>query len=325
MSGPTSLREPGRRYPLGVVSTLSRVITPRRFHRITLVALIFLVVIIFTGAAVRLTGSGLGCTDWPKCTDEQFVAPLEFNPMVEFVNRLITGLVAIPVIAAMIGSLVQRPRRRDLIWLSFSLVVGVAVQAIVGAFVVWAHLAPPFVITHFLLSILTIWAAMVLYRRSGRPEGSTVAIVDRRGVNLARAMFVAVWLVLVTGTVVTGAGPHGGDENAERIAMDLGDVARIHGAFVIVFLALTLATLWWLHRRGAPEQVDQHGRALVVVILAQAGIGYAQYFGGVPAYLVMFHIIGSVAVFLTTLWFYLGLFTVPSSERVDAPREVTTV
>jgi cytochrome c oxidase assembly protein subunit 15 len=82
----------------------------------------------------------------------------------------------------------------------------------------------------------------------------------------------------------------------------------------MLFLALTLLTLWWLHRHGSPAQVDQHGRALVVVILAQAAIGYAQYFGGVPAYLVLFHIAGAVAVFLTTLWFYLGLYTVPESE-----------
>lgn len=300
-----------------MVSTLSRIISPRRFQVIALVALVFLVVIIFTGAAVRLTGSGLGCTDWPNCTQDQFVAPLEFNPMVEFLNRIVTGLVAVPVLAAAVGALVQRPRRRDLVWLSMGLVAGVAAQAIVGAIVVKFHLAPPFVISHFLLSILCIWDAMVLYRRAGRPAGPTVAIVDRRGVRLGRCMFVAALVVLVTGTIVTGAGPHGGDSKAERIAVPLGDVARLHGVTVIVFLLVTLITLGWLHRDGAPAQVVRHGRSLVIVILAQAAIGYAQYFTGVPASLVMFHIIGAVAVFLATLWFYLGLFTVPSDERPD--------
>jgi heme A synthase len=94
---------------------------------------------------------------------------------------------------------------------------------------------------------------------------------------------------------------------------------------VIAFLALTVLTLWWLHRDGAPAQVSTHGRALVVAILAQGAIGYAQYFTGVPASLVMLHVIGAVTVFLTTLWFYLGLFTVPSDERPPAGDDRTVV
>lgn len=303
------------------MSTRSRVFTPRRFRTITLVSLVFLVAIIVTGAAVRLTGSGLGCTDWPNCTEDQFVAPLELNPMIEFVNRLISGLVAIPVIIAAVGSVVMKPRRRDLIVPAMLVVLGVGISAILGAIVVKQHLAPPFVIAHFLLAVGCTWAAMVLFRRAGRPVGRPVAIVPPTAVALSRGMFGLALLVLVTGTIVTGAGPHGGDELAERIALDIGDAARVHGATVIVFLALTLVTLWWLHRHGAPAQVDQHGRSLVVVILAQGAIGYAQYFTGVPAYLVLFHVAGAVAVFLSTLWFHLGLFTVPSEEQ-PAPDRV---
>ena len=302
------------------MSTRSRVFTPRRFRTITLVALVFLVGIIITGAAVRLTGSGLGCTDWPNCTEDQFVAPLELNPMIEFVNRLISGLVAIPVIIAAVGSVVMKPRRRDLMVPALLVVVGVGISAILGAIVVKQHLAPPFVISHFLLAVGCTWAAMVLYRRAGRPPGRPVAIVPPTAVALSRAMFGLALAVLATGTIVTGAGPHGGDELAERLALDIGDTARVHGATVIAFLALTLVTLWWLHRHGAPAQVDQHGRSLVVVILTQGAIGYAQYFTGVPAYLVLFHIAGAMAVFLTTLWFHLGLFTVPSDERPAAER-----
>jgi cytochrome c oxidase assembly protein subunit 15 len=290
------------------------VVPPRWFRTVTLVALIFLAAIIVTGAAVRLTGSGLGCTDWPACTEDQFHAPLEFNPMVEFVNRLISGLVAVPVLIAAVATLVLKPRRRDLIVPALVLVVGVGASALLGAVVVKQHLAPPFVIAHFLLAMLCVWAATLLYRRAGRPAGTPTALVSPRVVALSRGLFAMTILVLITGTVVTGAGPHGGDENAERIAVDIGEVARIHSVTAILFLLLTLVTLWVVQREGAPAQVDQHGRILVGVILVQGAIGYAQYFTGVPAYFVAFHIVGAVAVFLAALWFYLGLFAMPVED-----------
>lgn len=295
------------------MSTRNPVFTPARFRTVALVSVVFLVVIIVTGAAVRLTGSGLGCTDWPNCTEDQFVAPLELNPMIEFLNRLVSGLVAVPVLIAAVGSVVMKPRRRDLIIPAMIVVVGVGASAILGAVVVKQHLAPPFVIGHFVLAFGCVWAAVVLYRRAGRPVGTPVPIVDTRGVALGRATFVLALLVLLTGTVVTGAGPHGGDELAERITVDISDVARVHSLSAITFLVVTVLTLWWLHRRGAPAQVHQHGRVLVGVVLAQGAIGYIQYFGGVPAYLVLLHVAGATAVFLVTLWFYLGLFTVPAS------------
>ena len=291
----------------------------------TLVALIFLAAIIVTGAAVRLTGSGLGCTDWPACTQDQFHAPLEFNPMVEFVNRLISGLVAIPVLIAAVGTVVLKPRRRDLIVPAVVLLAGVGASALLGAAVVKQHLAPPFVIAHFLLAMVCVWAAMVLYRRAGRPPGRPVPVVSGRSVLLGRALVAMSILVLATGTVVTGAGPHGGDENAERIALDIGDVARVHSLSAIAFLLLALVTLWFVHRDGASAQVDSHGRTLVAVILTQGAIGYAQYFTGVPAYLVVFHIVGAVAVFLAALWFHLGLFTVPATDPSGGATELAPV
>lgn len=285
----------------------------------TLVAVVFLAAIIVTGAAVRLTGSGLGCTDWPKCTEEQFVAPLEFNPMVEFVNRVISGLVAIPVLIAAIGSVVLKPRRRDLIWPALILLVGVGASALLGAVVVRQHLAPPFVIGHFLLAMVCVWAGVVLHRRAGRPPGRPVALVATRSIAVGKVMVGCSILVLASGTIVTGAGPHGGDELAPRIAVDIGDVARAHSITAIAFLLVVVGLLWSVHRDGAPPIVDRHGRVLVAVILAQGAIGYAQYFTNVPALLVGLHIVGAVAVFLAALTFYLGLFASPSS--IDRPAD----
>lgn len=292
-------------------------VPPRWFRRVTLVAVVFLAAIIVTGAAVRLTGSGLGCTNWPACTEDQFQAPLELNPMIEFVNRLISGLVAIPVLIAAVGAVALKPRRRDLIVPALVVLAGVGASALLGAAVVKQHLSPPYVIAHFLLAMACVWAALVLYRRAGRPAGRPAAIVSARVVGLGRALVAMAVLVLVTGTIVTGAGPHGGDEQAVRIAVDIGEVARVHSVSAIAFLLLAVVTLWFAHQDGAPLQVDQHGRTLVGVILLQGAIGYAQYFTGVPAYLVIFHIAGAVAVFVAALWFFLGLFATPGERPAE--------
>ena len=128
-------------------------LSPKAYHRITLVALVLLGAIIVTGAAVRLTGSGLGCSDWPTCEQGRLVAPLELHPMVEFVNRVFTGLVSVAVILAVLGALVRAPRRRDLTWLALGLVAGVVGQIVLGGITVLTDLHPAAVQSHFVLSI----------------------------------------------------------------------------------------------------------------------------------------------------------------------------
>ncbi|HEX2576394.1 MAG TPA: COX15/CtaA family protein, partial [Aquihabitans sp.] len=136
-------------------------LTPARYRRITVVALVLLILIVVTGAGVRLTGSGLGCTDWPNCTEERFVADRgDVHAMVEFVNRLITGLVSAAVALAVLGSLRRAPRRRDLTWLSLGLVAGVLAQIALGAVVVLTHLNPWLVQGHFVLSMLLVLDAV---------------------------------------------------------------------------------------------------------------------------------------------------------------------
>jgi cytochrome c oxidase assembly protein subunit 15 len=291
-------------------------LSPRAYQRITLLALLALVFIIVTGAAVRLTGSGLGCSDWPTCESNRVVAPLEYHAMVEFINRTITGLVSILVIVAVLGSLLRTPRRRDLTWLSLGLVAGVVGQIVLGGLTVLFELRPPFVIGHFVLSMLLVWNAVVLHHRAGHDGAAGLPLVPPTIRRLGTALVVLASVAVLTGTVVTGTGPHGGDEKVARLSFDITDVAKIHSASVWLFLATAVVTLVALRRRGTAAIVDRDARILVVAILAQGAIGYTQYFTGVPPLLVLLHVAGSVAVWVAALVFRLDL-TAHSLDRTE--------
>jgi cytochrome c oxidase assembly protein subunit 15 len=286
-------------------------LSPGAYRRITLFALLALAFIVVTGASVRLTGSGLGCSDWPTCEENRFVAPLEYHAMVEFVNRTITGLVSLAVILAVLGSILRRPRRPDLTWWSLGLVAGVIGQIVLGAIVVKSELAPLSVIGHFLLSTVLLWNAVVLHERAGHAGTPAVPTVAGRVVGLGRAMVATALAVTVAGTVVTATGPHGGDEHAQRLAFDIGEVVRIHTLLVWLLLGLTLGALWSAHRSRPPRAVLDRGRELVAAIVVQGAIGYAQYFTGVPPLLVGLHVVGSIVVWVAVLRFHLGLFAHP--------------
>lgn len=276
-------------------------VSPSTYHRVTLVALVLLGAIIVTGAAVRLTGSGLGCSDWPNCEQGRLIAPLELHPMVEFVNRLFTGLVSVAVILAVLGALLRAPRRRDLTWLALGLVGGVVGQIVLGGITVLTDLHPAAVQGHFLLSMAIVLDALVLHQRSGEPPGPYRAAVPTELRRLALALGAWATVVLVTGTVVTGTGPHGGDEEAPRFGFAVTTVARLHGITVIVLL---LGTLWLIHRSrrlGAWAKMEHRLSLLVWAIIVQGVIGYTQYFAGVPAGLVFAHVIGSVVVWVAVV------------------------
>ncbi|HET9444477.1 MAG TPA: COX15/CtaA family protein [Acidimicrobiales bacterium] len=279
-------------------------LSPGAYHRITLGALLALAFIVVTGAAVRLTGSGLGCPDWPTCDAGRIVAPWEYRPMVEFVNRTITGLVSLLVMLAVLGSLVRRPRRADLVWLSLGLVGGVIAQILLGALVVKFHLAPPLVMGHMLVSMVLLLDAAVLHHRAGLPDGDWRPTVGADHVLLGRVVAVAAAVAISLGTVVTGSGPHAGSHDGqlvERLPFEVGDVARLHGIAVVLFGALTLVLLRSLRRAGAAADVQRRARELLVVLVAQAAVGYTQYFTGVPAVLVGVHVAGAVAVWVATV------------------------
>jgi cytochrome c oxidase assembly protein subunit 15 len=219
---------------------------------------------------------------------------------------------------------VRDPRRRDLIWLSIGLVVGVFAQAVLGGLVVIFEVRPEFVMAHFLLSLVLLTDAVVLYKRAGEPDTKSELQVLPRVRTLGRVLLVLTAIVVVSGTVVTSTGPHGGDEEAKRFDLNLEWVARIHGTMVILFLALVLVTLTVLRRTRAPEPVQARLGAVLLVACAQAAIGYVQYFNGTPALLVGFHIAGATALWAAVLWHYLGLFVRPADAEAPTPTAVTS-
>jgi heme a synthase len=299
-------------------------LSPAAYRRVTLLALLALVVIVVTGAAVRLSGSGLGCTDWPTC-EEGRLAPesvTDASAMIEFVNRAFTGVVSLAVGLAVLGALRRRPRRRDLTVLAVGLVVGVAAQAVLGGMVVWYGLSPWFVMAHFLLSLVLVTDAVVLHHRAGAPEEPVVPLVGRGPRVLARLVVVSAAVVVATGTVVTATGPHAGDDRAERFDLALPEVARVHGVAVIVLLALVLALLRVLWRSGAPAVVQDAARVLLVVLVAQAAVGYTQWFTGVPALLVGVHVLGAVVVWVAVVRTLLSMRGAPATSAPPAVRPV---
>jgi heme a synthase len=302
-------------------SLLDRRLSPATYRRITLFSAWALGFIILTGGLVRVTGSGLGCPDWPTCTRHQVVAPWQYHAWVEFGNRIVTGAVSLAVVLAVLGALVRQPRRRDLTLLSCGLVAGVVAQIILGGETVKHQLAPPFVMGHFLLSMLLLWDAVVLHSRAGLPDGvESVRLVAKEHVAMARLTAAAGGLVVFLGTVVTSSGPHGGDPKARRLSYSLHDVARLHGSAVWLFLALTAATLWSMVRTGVPAGVMRRGQVLMALIVAQGSVGYAQYFSGVPAWLVGIHLAGAAAVWAAVIWFNCGLFEARAVAPAAAPR-----
>ena len=297
-------------------------ISPRAYHRVTLVALVLLGTIIVTGAAVRLTGSGLGCSDWPNCEQGRLIAPLELHPMVEFVNRLFTGLVSVAVILAVLGALLRAPRRKDLTWLALGLVGGVIGQILLGGITVLTDLHPAAVQSHFLLSMAIVLDALVLHQRSGEPPGPYHATVPREIRRLALGLAAWATVVLTTGTIVTGTGPHGGDEDAPRFGFNITTVARLHGIAVIILLIGTLWLIHRAHRTGAWATLATRATALVWAIIVQGAIGYTQYFSGVPSGLVFAHVIGSVVVWVAVV--LVALATRAAVAQVEATGEAAS-
>jgi len=294
-------------------------LSPIVYRRLCLLALWSLCAIVVTGAAVRLSDSGLGCSDWPTCQNGSIVPKADVHALIEAVNRYITGLVSILVILAVAGSRRRTPRRSDLTRWSWSLVIGVVAQIIIGGMVVLTGLKYSFVAVHFLVSMALVWAAVVLVELAGRPDD---APPGQPWPRWARLLVAGATLVLLTGPLVSSAGPHTGTSAdhhlVKRLPIDLEWVARVHSGSVWLFVAAIVATAWRL--RGSPVQrriVD-----LLVAAVAQGGIGYTQYFTGVPAWLVGIHVAGATLVWVMTLRVALAS---PSTVAVtDRPGELLT-
>ena len=305
-------------------------LSPPAFRHLVLLTLVALVFITVAGAGVRLTGSGLGCSTWPSCEPDSFTprSASDVNAMIEFVNRLLNAAVGFLAIATVVGALGRTPRRRDLVRWSVGVFAWIAANGVVGAAVVWLHLSPVSVIGHFALALGAIWNALVLWQRAGEPDdaGQRRRVdATERFVTATKVLLVSAGVVLATGTLVTGSGPHAGDERADRLALAVGTMARVHGLTMIVFLVVTLLVIRLAHRGDAGPGVAQRLHELLVVLVAQAAIGYWQYFSGIPALLVAFHVLGATLVWIAVLRVWLALHApVATSPAAPVPEAASS-
>lgn len=248
---------------------------------------------------MRLTGSGLGCVDWPQCNESKFIDVSTGHTFIEQANRLFTGVVSASVILAVLTAHRARPKRTDLIVLAWLLVVGVLLQVVIGGIVVLTGLNPFANMAHFLVSMVLIAIALLLYRRAGLAQpGPWLRKFPSNVVVPVSLLMLMGTTAVVTGTVVTATGPHAGDENAIRFGFELASVARVHGLTVILTVSLMLFIL--LKLRSQKDAVQQRDAmiSLTWVAVAQGALGYTQYFTGVPVFLVGAHIIGATVFFL---------------------------
>lgn len=300
--------------------------SPRGFRLIALAAVWALALTIISGAAVRLTGSGLGCPDWPSCTRTSLVAPLQLHAWVEFGNRLVNAFVTVASIGALAAALLRTPRRRDLTMLSGALVAGLIAEVVLGALVVEFKLAPGLVMAHFLLGIAFLATAVVLHHRATLADEESVKnrvpLVGRPQVAMSRLLLAALAVVVTLGTIVTSTGPHGGDPKARRFDFSLHSVAQLHGGAVEAFVGIVILTLWSLGRSGAPTPAMRRAQVLLIAVAAQAAVGYTQYFNGDPVALVAAHVAGASLVVIAALRFHLGLWAYPASGAEPARPDV---
>jgi cytochrome c oxidase assembly protein subunit 15 len=268
--------------------------------------------LVLTGGAVRLTGSGLGCPTWPECTPGSYTpvpyqAEGQLHAWIEFGNRLLTFALLFSALAAVIY--VLKSGRKDLRSLAAGQVLGIIGQGVLGGITVLTDLHPLPVAGHLLLSMLLIAGAASLYARRDEPHFKVSAPTKTISL-LSRAHVLISFVVLILGTLVTGSGPHAGDEKAQRFGFDIRSVAILHADAVIFLMGLTIALL------VAASVANSTKRAIYIffaISLAQGGIGYAQYLTGIPELLVAIHLAGAT-IFWIAAW-RIRLSVVSSSHK----------
>ncbi|MFG2024575.1 heme A synthase [Streptomyces sp. NPDC048825] len=299
---------------------------PRTVQRAALAALVMAVVIVVTGGAVRLTGSGLGCPTWPKCTDDSLTNTSEMgiHGVIEFGNRMLTYVLSAAVGWAIIAARSAQPYRRGLTrlgWAQFWVVMG---NAVLGGIVVLVGLNPYTVAAHFLLSTALIAVATVMWQRTREGDSAPRPLVGKSVQQLVWALVAVTALLIAVGTVVTGAGPHAGDSReVERIPLDWENITRLHA--VLAWIVVTMAfTLWFVLRAvDAPKGPLHRTRDLFLVLLGQGAIGYVQYFTDLPEVLVGLHMLGSCLVWIATLRVLLSLRERHEAVEVPGPGRST--
>lgn len=294
---------------------------PRALPRWAVASLVANIGIVVTGGLVRLTGSGLGCPTWPRCTDDSFVShpELGLHGAIEFGNRLLAFVLVVIAVATYVAAMLHREpgKRRDLRWLAAGLALGIPAQAVLGGITVLFDLNPYLVGAHLLLSMvliaLSVWLVRLTRGWTARPVAPGVAALPR--VTLA-----LLGIAVVVGTVLTGSGPHAGDADVPRNGLDPTFLTDLHSAAVYAAVAATVLCVALLRSRAAV--------LLLGVELAQAGVGIAQYHLGLPIGLVLLHLLGaSLAIAAGTNLMLSVRAARPAVETTDAaqPAEAARV
>jgi cytochrome c oxidase assembly protein subunit 15 len=302
-------------------------------RRLALAGVIADTVIMSTGAAVRLSSSGLGCPDWPQCSAADVVASKNagqtlLNTWIEFGNRLLNFPLVIVAALIFIAAWQYRPsgpdgaRRRDLVWLGAAQPAGVVAQAVIGGIVVLTKLNPVTVSVHFLVSASIVAAAVALYVRCAEGTAPPTAVV-RRDLRLLSVALVAVTgAMLAAGTVVAGTGPLAGNASAPRYKLPLEGVTQLHADIGWLMAGLAVALVLGLRLSGAPPRAVRAGWIVIASLGLQGVIGYIQYFTHLPAGLVWIHVTGSVLVWIAVLRLYFA--TRDRGPLVSGPPEPAT-
>jgi heme a synthase len=299
-------------------------VTPAQFRRASYIALAALTLIVLSGAAVRLTDSGLGCANWPKCGGTP-LPPLSSHALIEFGNRVVSALVGVITVVLVGLAYVRRPFRRDLMWLAVLLPLGVVAQAVLGGFTVLNHLAPGFVMAHFSLSLLIIVAATALAWRSTFEPGSRPRSNDRLGVWSVRALLPLGVLTIFAGTATTAAGPHSGGFTGQVVhrlhfkgADTLNWTVHQHATIAALFGVAVIAVWLFERRRDASARTLEPLTVLGVLLAAQGLVGSVQYELKLPSEMVWVHVMLATFTWLALLW------TVAAAGSL-APREALSV
>jgi cytochrome c oxidase assembly protein subunit 15 len=257
-------------------------------------------VLVVTGGVVRLTGSGLGCPTWPRCTEESFTPHGAYNvhSVIEFGNRMLTYV----LVAVAVGTFVAawQSGRRDLRRIALVMALGIPAQAVIGGITVLTNLNPWVVSLHLLCSLAIITASVLFLHRLAQPA----PVVPVRGpvTGLAWATFAAAWAVLYIGTVVTGSGPHAGDANSDRNGLDPLQLSQLHADAVFLFVGLTVGLYFALVATGGTATARRAVLVLLGLELAQGAVGFVQYFTDLPIILVGLHMLGAALIAAATTW-----------------------
>ncbi|MGA8296278.1 MAG: COX15/CtaA family protein [Acidimicrobiales bacterium] len=302
--------------------TIARLGDERTVRALALATVVCYALLVVTGGAVRLTGSGLGCADWPECFRGHLVSPASFHPLVEFTNRVVTVAVSVVTIAAFLSAVAMRPRRRDLIGLGGALLAGLIAQIVLGGIVVLTKLNPYLVALHFALTLFVLAVALVMFHLSRTHATRRVAVVRDEVVWLSRLLVGTLSVLILAGTMVTGSGPHAGGKGAKRIPIAFRDIAELHSTIALFLIGCTLASLFALHVARAPSRTQRAARTMLEVLFVQGTLGYTQYFLHDSAVVIEFHLAGATAAWIAAITFYLTLHRHPEPVTSDKVRMV---